>query len=374
MQIRQAWKNVFWLLAGVLLAWLILPFFQRLPGNTPIAEPLQVTPAAAFTNQEERTISVFETTSPSVVFITTTDKIVDFWTRNVSERPSGTGTGFVWDQQGHIVTNYHVVEGYKVAKVRLSDQRMFEADVIGVSPQHDLAVLKMRTRKDLPPPMQIGTSTSLKVGQTVLAIGNPFGLDHTLTTGVVSALGRSIDGDGASGSMEGLIQTDAAINPGNSGGPLMDSSGRVIGVNVAIYSPSGASAGIGFAIPVDTVNRVVPQLVQNGRYIRPVLGITMNDDVNQRVMERLGVQGVLILEVAPNSPAQQAGLKGTKVQPDDQLILGDIIQSINGKAVSNTSELTAAMDQYKLNDTVKVKFLREGTTEQELDIQLTMQR
>lgn len=374
MQIRQAWKNVFWLLAGVLLAWLILPFFQRLPGNTPIAEPLQVTPAAAFTNQEERTISVFETTSPSVVFITTTDKIVDFWTRNVSERPSGTGTGFVWDQQGHIVTNYHVVEGYKVAKVRLSDQRMFEADVIGVSPQHDLAVLKMRTRKDLPPPMQIGTSTSLKVGQTVLAIGNPFGLDHTLTTGVVSALGRSIDGDGASGSMEGLIQTDAAINPGNSGGPLMDSSGRVIGVNVAIYSPSGASAGIGFAIPVDTVNRVIPQLVQNGRYIRPVLGITMNDDVNQRVMERVGVQGVLILEVAPNSPAQQAGLKGTKVQPDDQLILGDIIQSINGKAVSNTSELTAAMDQYKLNDTVKVKFLREGTTEQELDIQLTMQR
>lgn len=374
MQIKQAWKNIFWLLVGVLLAWLLLPFAQRIPGNTPTAEPLKVTPAAAFTNQEERTISVFETASPSVVYITTSDKVLDFWTRNVSERPSGTGTGFVWDKQGHIVTNYHVVEGYKTAKIRLSDQRIFEADVIGASPQHDLAVLKMRASKEVPPPVQIGNSSELKVGQTVLAIGNPFGLDHTLTTGVVSALGRSIDGEGSSNSMEDLIQTDAAINPGNSGGPLMDSAGRVIGVNVAIYSPSGASAGIGFAIPVDTVNRVIPQLVQNGRYIRPVLGITMNDDVNGRVVERLGVQGVLVLEVAPNSPAQKAGLKGTKVQANDELILGDIIQSIDGKPVTTTGELTAVMDKYKLNDTVKVQFLREGVTAQEVDIQLTMQR
>ncbi len=375
MQIKQTWKNLFWLVLGIVLAWLVLPFFQRIPGSSPIAESLKVTPAAAFTNQEERTISVFETASPSVVYITTTDKVLDFWTRNVSERPSGTGTGFVWDKNGHIVTNYHVVEGYKTAKVRLSDQRIFDVDVVGASPRHDLAVLKMRETKEVPPPVQIGTSSELKVGQTVLAIGNPFGLDHTLTTGVVSALGRSIDGEGSTNTtMEDLIQTDAAINPGNSGGPLLDSSGRVIGVNVAIYSPSGASAGIGFAIPVDTVNRVVPQLVQNGRYIRPVLGITMNDEVTGRVVDRLGVQGVLVLEVAPDSPAQKSGLKGTTVKANDELILGDIIQAIDGKLVTNTSELTAAMDKYKLNDTVKVQFLRDGVNQQEVDVKLTMQR
>lgn len=375
MQIKQTWKNMFWLVLGIVLAWLVLPFFQRIPGSSPVAEPLKVTPAAAFTTQEERTISVFETASPSVVYITTTDKVLDFWTRNVSERPSGTGTGFVWDKNGHIVTNYHVVEGYKTAKVRLSDQRIFDVDVVGASTRHDLAVLKMRETKEVPPPVQIGTSSELKVGQTVLAIGNPFGLDHTLTTGVVSALGRSIDGEGSTNTtMEDLIQTDAAINPGNSGGPLLDSSGRVIGVNVAIYSPSGASAGIGFAIPVDTVNRVVPQLVQNGRYIRPVLGITMNDEVTGRVVDRLGVQGVLVLEVAPDSPAQKSGLKGTTVKANDELILGDIIQSIDGKLVTNTSELTAAMDKYKLNDTVKVHFLRDGVNQQEVDVKLTMQR
>ncbi len=375
MQIKQTWKNMFWLVLGIVLAWLVLPFFQRIPGSSPIAESLKVTPAAAFTNQEERTISVFETASPSVVYITTTDKVLDFWTRNVSERPSGTGTGFVWDKNGHIVTNYHVVEGYKTAKVRLSDQRIFDVDVVGASPRHDLAVLKMRETKEVPPPVQIGTSSELKVGQTVLAIGNPFGLDHTLTTGVVSALGRSIDGEGSTNTtMDDLIQTDAAINPGNSGGPLLDSSGRVIGVNVAIYSPSGASAGIGFAIPVDTVNRVVPQLVQNGRYIRPVLGITMNDEVTGRVVDRLGVQGVLVLEVAPDSPAQKSGLKGTTVKANDELILGDIIQAIDGKLVTNTSELTAAMDKYKLNDTVKVQFLRDGVNQQEVDVKLTMQR
>ncbi|HPY39722.1 MAG TPA: trypsin-like peptidase domain-containing protein [Thiolinea sp.] len=374
MQMKQVWKNIFWLLAGVLLAWLILPLFQRIPGSTPIAEPAKIAPALSATTQEARTISVFEVVSPSVVYITTIDKVQNFWTRNVSERPSGTGTGFVWDKQGHIVTNYHVVEGYKTAKVRLADQRIFEADVIGASPVHDLAVLQLRETKDLPPPVQIGSSSDLKVGQSVLAIGNPFGLDHTLTTGVVSALGRSIDGEGSSNSMDGLIQTDAAINPGNSGGPLLDSSGRVIGVNAVIYSPSGASAGIGFAIPVDTVNRVVPQLVKNGRYVRPILGISMNDDVNQRVMERLGVQGVMILEIEPNSPAAKSGLQGTTVQANDELILGDIIQSINGKPVTKVSEVSSVMDQFNLNDTVKLQFLRKGTESMETEVRLTLQR
>ena len=284
-------KNILLLIAGAALCWLALSLWgQQAEGEVVKSRP--VVKAASFTHDEQRTIHVFERNSPSVVYIATTRQVLDLWTRNVSERPSGTGTGFIWDENGHIVTNYHVIEGHRTVKVRLSDQRIFDAEVVGVSSEHDLAVIKLKETRDIPPPVQIGSSHDLKVGQKVLAIGNPFGLDHTLTVGVVSALDRSIDG--SSGTMENLIQTDAAINPGNSGGPLLDSSGRVIGVNVAIYSPSGASAGIGFALPVDTVNRVIPRLVQYGRYIRPILGITMNDDVSHQVSERLNTLGILV--------------------------------------------------------------------------------
>ncbi len=372
MRITQSIKNVLWLLGGVALCWLLLTLWNNWAGSEGV-QPRPVAPAAALTGDEQRTIGVFEQASPSVVYIATTERVLDLWTRNISERPSGTGTGFVWDKSGHIVTNYHVVEGHGSAKVRLSDQRIFEADVVGASPEHDLAVIKLRNTADMPPPMQIGSSSDLRVGQGVLAIGNPFGLDHTLTTGVVSALGRSIDGEG-SNTMEDLIQTDAAINPGNSGGPLLDTSGRVIGVNVAIYSPSGGSAGIGFAIPVDTVNRVIPQLVQHGRYVRPILGITMNDDVSDRVTARLGVKGILVLQVSPGSPAASAGIRGTEVTENDDLLLGDIIQSIDGKPVGKTSELTALLDSYHLNDSVRVQFLREGSKQEEVEVKLTIQR
>lgn len=371
MQVNSMVKNILWLLIGAsLVIAAVAVWNNRAVGES--AQPREISKSQGFSSEEQRIIDIFERNSPSVVYITTTQRVVNPWTRGVSEQPSGTGTGFMWDKQGHIVTNNHVVEGYKTAKIRLSDQRSFDADVIGTSEQHDLAVLKLRNRKDMPAPVQIGSSRELKVGQTVLAIGNPFGLDHTLTTGILSALGRSIEAEGSS-SMADLIQTDASINPGNSGGPLLDSSGRVIGVNAAIYSPSGASAGIGFAIPIDTVNRVVPQLIQNGHYVRPILGITMNDDVSERVADRLGVKGVLVLDVANNSPADKAGLRGTQLTQNEDLVLGDFIQAIDGKPITKSSDLITILDGYKLNDTVKLSLLRDSRPV-EVEARLTMQK
>ncbi len=369
--VRPFLKHGLFITAGGFLCWLLLSLWQQ-PAVSEAVKARQVSKAAAFTHDEERTIHVFERNSPSVVYIATTRRVMDLWTRNISERPSGSGTGFIWDRTGHIVTNYHVVEGHRSAKVRLSDQRIFDAEVVGASPEHDLAVIKLTDTTNIPPPVRIGSSHDLKVGQKVLAIGNPFGLDHTLTVGVVSALDRSIDA--ARSTMEGLIQTDAAINPGNSGGPLLDSSGRVIGVNVAIYSPSGASAGIGFAIPMDTVNRVIPRLIQHGRYVRPILGITMNDDVSRQVSQRLNAKGILVLRVQPGSPAFQAGIEGTEFSAAGDLMLGDLIQSIDDKPVQNNSDLTAILDNYRLDDVVRVRLLRNGKQALEVPVRLTLQR
>lgn len=368
---QQTVKNILWFIAGGLLFWGGISLYPHQVMSKG-AQPREVTRAASLTHDEQRTIKVFEQNSQSVVYISTTRRVLDLWTRNVSVRPDGTGTGFIWDRDGHIVTNYHVISGHRTAKVRLSDQRIFDADVVGASPEHDLAVIKLRETQNIPRPVDIGSSNDLKVGQKVLAIGNPFGLDHTLTVGVVSALDRSIDS--ADSTMENLIQTDAAINPGNSGGPLLDSSGRVIGVNVAIYSPSGASAGIGFAIPVDIVNRVIPRLVQHGRYVRPILGITMNDDVSRQVSERLGVQGILVLRVQSGSPAAIAGIRGTELTASDDLLLGDIIQSINGTPVSKSSDLGSILDNYALNETVRVRLLRDGSQPMDIAVKLTLQR
>ncbi|PID34324.1 MAG: 2-alkenal reductase [Thiotrichales bacterium] len=371
MTFNQPLKSIGVLVGGALLFWGVTTLWSH-QAESKTAQSRPVVAASSLSDDELRTIQVFELNSPSVVYISTTQRVVNMWTRNVSERPSGTGTGFVWDDSGHIVTNFHVVSGHRTAKVRLSDQRMFDAAVIGASPEHDLAVLKLLDGRDIPPPVKIGSSHDLRVGQKVLAIGNPFGLDHTLTTGVVSALDRSIDG--ANNTMDSLIQTDAAINPGNSGGPLLDSSGRLIGVNVAIYSPSGASAGIGFALPVDTVNRVIPKLVQHGRYIRPILGIRMNDDVSRQVSERLDTKGVLVLQVERGSPASRAGIRGTRLAANDDLLLGDLILSIDGKAIEKSSDLTEIMDNHRLNDVVTVRLLRNGSEIVDVDIKLTLQR
>ncbi len=364
-------KSFWWVVLAIAGLWLLQPLWSPWLYAKPAAEPRQVSSRGGLTDDEQSTIRVFENNSPSVVFITTVERVLDVWTRNVSEVPSGTGSGFLWDEEGHIVTNNHVVEGHRTAKVRLSDQQTFDAVVVGTSPEHDLAVLKLQSVKDMPQPVQIGSSNDLKVGQKVLAIGNPFGLDHTLTAGIISALNRSIDGENGKG-MEGLIQTDAAINPGNSGGPLLDSAGRLIGVNVAIYSPSGASAGIGFAIPVDTVNRVVPRLIKDGRYTRPVLGVMSEDSVSQRITDKLGTFGLLVLKVSARSPAEQAGLRGTQITPNGELILGDIIQRIDDKEIRSVDDLSSVLDAYPANSTVRVHLLRDGKTELDVEIELNL--
>ena len=235
----------------------------------------------------------------------------------------------------------------------------YRAVLVGTSPDHDLAVLRIDVPFDRPPPVPIGTSGDLKVGQKVFAIGNPFGLDYTLTSGLVSALDRSLSEDNGV-TIEHLIQTDAAINPGNSGGPLLDSAGRLIGINTAIYSPSGAYAGIGFAVPVDTVNRVVPQLVAQGKYIRPSLGIEADEDYNRIMSEQFGVKGVLVLRVAPGSAAEAAGLRASRSDGRGGVIPGDMIVALDGEAVESVSSLLSRLDEYRIGDRVKLSLWRNG--------------
>ena len=247
-------------------------------------------PRGELTSAEQATVDLFEEVRPSVVYITTLAQRRNLFTGVATEVPRGTGSGFVWDQVGNIVTNLHVLQGATAAQIVLHDQSTYRADLVGFSRGHDLAVLRIDAPADLLRPVGIGQSDGLRVGQSIFAIGNPFGLSATLTTGIVSALGREIAAAGG-GTIENMIQTDAAINPGNSGGPLLDSAGRLIGVNTAIYSPSGASAGIGFAVPVDTVRRVVPQIIENGEYTPPQLGIRVSEGPHQLRAAPSGDQG-----------------------------------------------------------------------------------
>lgn len=325
---------------------------------------------AGLTPEEKGTIALFKHNNPAVVYISTVKRVINPYTRDIREIPSGTGTGFIWDRQGHIITNYHVIQNNPTARVRLNNKKTYTAKVIGKSKRHDIAVLKLTGVKNIPRPIQPGTSTNLQVGQRVYAIGNPFGLDHTLTTGIISALGRTISN--RTMDMDDLIQTDAAINPGNSGGPLLDSAGRLIGMNVAIYSPSGASAGIGFAIPVDSVNRVVPNLISNGRFKQPLVGISANDTANRLLKKELGIKGVLILEVSPNSPAAKAGLVGSQMLNGD-LVLGDVIQSIDNIKVEDMNDFLNTIEKHKLNDTIMINVLRKGRKKLTLPLTLFMQ-
>jgi S1-C subfamily serine protease len=308
--------------------------------------------------EEAHTIGVFKGASRSVAFITTQAARIDFWTRNVFEVPTGSGSGFVWDEQGHVVTNFHVVQDSDSQKVTLGDVE-YDAKTVGVARDQDIAVLQIDAPRDKLAPIRVGTSNGLQVGQKVYAIGNPFGLDFTLTTGIVSALGRSIR-SASNATIFDVIQTDAAINPGNSGGPLLDSGGRLIGVNTAIYSPSGASAGIGFAVPVDTVARIVPELIAHGRVVRPIMGVGFDDQLSAAVTRRLGVEGVLIREVYDGSPAAAAGLNGTSVDRRGRVIPGDVVQEIDGKAVRSVSDLLGRLGGYKPGDSVTLTVWRDG--------------
>ena len=340
----------------ILVVWQFLPLLeQQLARMT--TEPRVVTARGELAAQEKSTIDIFEQASPSVVFISTRQRVMDFWTRNVFNVERGTGSGFLWDELGHVVTNKHVIDNASSALVRLNDGRSFDAVLVGYSEDHDIAVLRIRVPFDLPPPLPIGTSGNLRVGQTTLAIGNPFGLDYSLTTGVVSALNRSIPGERGR-NIEELIQTDAAINPGNSGGPLLDSAGRLIGINTAIFSPSGAYAGIGFAVPVDTVNRVVPQLIAQGRYIRPKLGIGVDQDINRQVLQKLDQTGVLVLRVDADSAAFKAGLRPIRIDDDGEVIAGDIIQSIDEHEVEDVNELLTILERYSIGDKVTLTVWR----------------
>ena len=346
-------------LALLLVLWQFLPWLERTLVSLD-AEPRAITARGELAADETATIEIFEQTSPSVVFITTRQRVVNPWTRNVMSVPRGNGSGFFWDEFGHVVTNNHVIEGASEANVRLNDGRSYRAVLIGRSPAHDLAVLRINVPFDRRPPVPLGSSADLRVGQKVFAIGNPFGLDYTLTSGLVSALNRSIDAEDG-GIIQNLIQTDAAINPGNSGGPLLDSAGRLIGINTAIYSPSGAYAGIGFAVPVDTVNRVVPQLIAEGRYIRPSLGIGVDDDVNRAIAQQLDIEGVAVLRVEPGSGAEAAGLEPLRIASDGNLIPGDIILAIDDQPTPDVSALLTVLDGYRIGDAVSVRLWRGGS-------------
>jgi S1-C subfamily serine protease len=331
-------------------------------------EPRPITARGPLSADERNTMAVFEQVSPSVVYITTVQYVRGFFSPNVMRVPQGTGSGFVWDEQGRVVTNFHVIRGAQEALVRLGDQRSFPARLVGASPEHDIAVLQIDVPSALPPPIPVGSSTELRVGQAVLAIGNPFGLDHTLTTGIVSALNRTVDNE-SGGVIENVIQTDAAINPGNSGGPLIDSAGRLIGINTMIYSPSGAYAGIGFAVPVDTINRVVPRIIAYGRYVRPTLGISANDDVSRQLFGDEGPGGVLVLDVTAGSPAARAGLRATQVEPNGNIVVGDVIAAVDGRPVDSFNALVNLLDAHEFGDRVTLTVIRN---ERRIEVPVTL--
>jgi S1-C subfamily serine protease len=342
------------LMLGVLLvlvaAFVAQPYIDRVLFS---ATPRPVEPRGSLAEAERTAIEIFDRVSPSVV--------------QVVARPAGavapgldevgvqSGTGFIWDASRHVVTNSHVVAGTSEIVVRLASGEMVQAKPMGVTENYDLAVLRLNGIGSLPPAVSIGTSADLKVGQWAFAIGNPFGLDQSLTTGVISALKRRLP-TSAGREIANVIQTDAAINPGNSGGPLLDSAGRLIGVNTAIFSPSGANAGIGFAIPVDMVNRIAPELIRNGRVPTPGIGIVA---ANEAMGARLGTEGVVVVRTIPGSSAEKAGLRG--VDPKTGA-LGDVIVAVNGNAVRSLADLTDQLEQIGIGKTAELSLKRDSTT------------
>jgi S1-C subfamily serine protease len=345
----------------VLLAGLVGFFVSRWwSRGTPVPEPRPITPRGELGADEQATIKIFKDSIPSVVFITTLEERYDYFTGDSTQVKQGTGSGYIWDNAGDIVTNFHVINGASSAHVTLWDHSDYPATVVGVAPDYDIAVLRISAPKEKLHPIMLGSSKDLQVGQRAVAIGDPFGLDQTLTSGIISALGRTI-ASATDVPIDNVIQTDAAINPGNSGGPLLDSYGRLIGMNTAIVSRSGSNAGIGFAIPADTINRIVPELIRNGKLVRPDLGVKSNDNISAQVSAETGVPGVLVLGVRPNSPAAAAGIRGTQ-RVEGSLTYGDIITAIDGKPIRAAADLHAAMNNHKVGDTVRVTVWRDGKT------------
>ncbi len=335
----------------VLAVYVGQPYVDRLLFSA--SAPRAVEPRGNLSDLERSTIALFERDSPSVVQVVARAAALETSPAEGEGGQAQSGTGFVWDAAGHIVTNNHVVEGTEAVAVRFASGRVSRATIVGTAPNYDLAVLRVNDTKSLPPPIAIGTSEDLKVGQSVFAIGNPFGLDQSLTTGIISALKRRLPT--ASGrEISNVIQTDAAINPGNSGGPLLDSAGRVIGVNTAIISPSGTSAGIGFAIPIDIVNRVVPEIIRRGYVPTPGIGIVA---ANEEAATRAGVEGVVVVRTVPGSSAEHAGLRG--IDPNART-LGDVIVGVNGKPVHRLPDLTEELERIGVGKRVTLAIKREG--------------
>ena len=349
-------KPISLLVLAAVVGWLLYQTFQPAL-HDPEAVSRPVTARGDLAGDEQNTIDIFRNAAPSVVYITSIAVRRNLFSLNVYEIPQGTGSGFIWDRQGRIVTNFHVISDASRLEATLADHSTWKASLVGAAPDRDLAVLQITAPAGKLQPITVGESKNLLVGQKVFAIGNPFGLDQTLTTGVVSALGREITAV-TGRTIHDVIQTDAAINPGNSGGPLLDSAGRLIGVNTAIYSPSGASSGIGFAVPVGEVNRVVPQIISKGKVLRPGLGVTL---ANRSLTGELGLEGVLVLKVLPGTSAEQAGLRGT-TQVGDGLVLGDIILAVNGRKVTDYDSLRDEVERYQVGETVALTLLRDDAT------------
>ena len=333
------------------LAFLLIVFSLILLRFDFVAKPkvTAYTPEAALAS-ERNSIDIFRNASSSVVYVTNTAIQRSLFSLRAMEVPKGAGSGYIWDKNGYIVTNYHVIHGASRVQITLSDHSIWNAKLVGVAPDKDLAVLKIDAPRGQLQPLSFGDSKMLDVGQKVLAIGNPFGLDTTLTVGVISALGREIESI-TKRKIRGAIQTDAAINPGNSGGPLLDSSGRLIGVNTAIYSPNGSSVGIGFAIPVNTVKKIVPQLIKYGKVLRPVLGLESTTDQWARWNK---IKGVVVMRVTSGQPSEKAGLVGLSRGQYGELLLGDVIVAFDEQPIYNNDELLTMLENRQAGDIVRI--------------------
>lgn len=327
------------------------------------------------TDDEANNIEIFKEASPAVVYITNSRLVRrSFYSLNPQEIPQGSGTGFVWSSEGYIVTNFHVIQQASRLTVTLQDGNAYEAEVVGFEPDKDLAVLRINAPEEKLTPIELGDSSLLEVGRKVVAIGNPFGLDTTMTVGVVSALGREIDSVSRR-KIRGVIQTDAAINPGNSGGPLLNSLGQLIGVNTAIYSPSGVSSGIGFAIPVNTVKKIVPQLITFGRVQTPTLGIAMlPPQYSDYYRESARIEGVIVMDVIEGGGSEKVGMRGLR-ETNQGILLGDVITEVDGEKIINEDDLLNAIENHKAGDVVRVTTKRDSETRHyDVELQASAER